>query len=93
MEENSAEKANTSEEPTVILRKIPLEGFITMLDELYQKGADFIDIIGKPDKEQDIISIVVRYEYIDPDNDGFTEEDDGDSLAFTHGEINPIDLI
>lgn len=58
----------------VELRKIPLEGFIDILTELHDKGADYVDIIAKPNEEQDVISLVVKQEYIDPDNNRFDED-------------------
>jgi TATA-binding protein-associated factor Taf7 len=36
--------------------------------ELYNQGADYIDISGMPDEDQDVISIFVREEYMSNDN-------------------------
>lgn len=85
----------SNESLVVTLKKIPLEAFIQMLVELYDKGADYIDIIGKPDEEQDVISIVVRFEYIDPENNGF-ESDENIIVSpedFDKTDIKPTDLI
>ena len=62
------------EENVVELRKIPLEGFIDILQELFDKGADYVDIVARPNEEQDVISLVVKQEYIDPEYNGFEEE-------------------
>jgi len=59
----------------VKLQKIPLEGFIDLLSDLYEKGADYIDIIGTPDEDQDLMSVIVKVEYIDPENNGFDMDD------------------
>jgi hypothetical protein len=46
------------------LQKIPLESFIDILVGLWESGADFIDIIGVPNVDQDSIGIAVKEEYI-----------------------------
>ncbi len=48
----------------VELRKIPLEGFIEVLQDIFDKGADYIDIVGTPNEDQDVISIVIKPEYM-----------------------------
>jgi hypothetical protein len=62
------------------LRKIPLEMLIQILQELYDGGADYVDISG--DNEQmaprDTIKITVKPEYLSD-----FDEDDGSSLE--HG--------
>ena len=51
-----------------MLRKIPLGPFIEILQELFESGADFIDIAGQnnDDAEQprDTIKVTVRPEYL-----------------------------
>lgn len=55
------------------LRKIPLEGLIQILTNLYEEGADFIDISGIQDNREegsiDVIKITVKPEYMSDDND------------------------
>ena len=63
-------------ENLVSLQKIPLERFIDVLIELYDRGADFVDIVGSPDKEQDMMSIIVRLEYVDPERNDFDNEEE-----------------
>ena len=50
------------------LRKIPLEPLITILQELYDSGADYIDISGennvKGEEKKDIIKISIKPEYL-----------------------------
>ena len=53
----------------IILRKIALQKFIETLVNIYNSGADYVDIIGTPDDNQDIISIVVHEEYLSKDED------------------------
>lgn len=48
-----------------IIRKIPLSTLIQMLDDIYRKGADFVDIHGEATtSDQDEITVVVPQEYI-----------------------------
>lgn len=48
----------------VIFKKIPLRVFIDILHDAWDKGADYIDIIGIPDQVQDNIAIAIREEYM-----------------------------
>lgn len=62
----------------MVLRKIPLEGMIELLQHLNQRGAEFIDIIGVSNDEgiQDELVIAVRDEYLkneDEDNNYINE--------------------
>jgi hypothetical protein len=55
------------------LRKIPLEPLIQILQDLYDSGADYIDISGEQNGEggalKDIIQITVKPEYMsDPED-------------------------
>ncbi len=70
--------------PQIKLEKIALDEFLELLLKLQKKGALYIDIIGTPDEEQDIMGIAVRDEYIDAENNGFTEEE------FIEGEDEEI---
>ena len=65
----------------VKLQKIPLESFIDILVGLWENGADFIDIIGVPNVDQDSSGIAVKEEYInslevmeDEDEEDFPRE-------------------
>jgi len=55
------------------LRKIPLEMLINILEDLYNGGADYVDISGDIDKDgapRDTIKITVKPEYLSNiDND------------------------
>lgn len=48
----------------VIFKKIPLRVFIDILHDAWNKGADYIDIIGVPDQVQDNIAVAIREEYM-----------------------------
>jgi len=49
----------------LVLEKIPLERLINILMEVYNNGANYIDISGEEGNEQDIITIRVRDEYVE----------------------------
>lgn len=51
----------------VTLRKIPIRILIDTLVEIYEKGADYVDIVGIPDDTRDEIGIMVREEYYTSD--------------------------
>jgi hypothetical protein len=61
-----------------MLRKIPLGPFIDILQDLFENGADFIDISGDVNNEgeapRDSLKITVKPEYLSPDID--EEEED-----------------
>jgi hypothetical protein len=56
-----------------MLRKIPLGTFIEILTDLFENGADFIDISGDVNDEgeapRDSLKITVKPEYLSPDID------------------------
>lgn len=45
-------------------KKIPLKIFIEILQDAWDRGADYIDIIGVADAIQDNISIAIKEEYM-----------------------------
>ena len=60
----------------VKIAKIPLEDFINILIDIYEKGADFVDLLGKTDENDegiDILRIEVKREYL---RDGSLTDDD-----------------
>lgn len=54
-----------------MLRKIPLGPFIEILTDLFENGADFIDLSGNEDNgteaPRDTLKITVKPEYLSPD--------------------------
>lgn len=58
------------ENKQVVLRKIALQPFIETLVNVYNSGADYIDLVGTPEETQDIISIVVNQDYISEAEEG-----------------------
>lgn len=71
------EKSNQNQ---VILRKVALKAFIDTLVNVYNSGADYVDIVGSNDQQQDTIGIIVIDEYMaDPDDMELEIEDDDDN--------------
>jgi hypothetical protein len=84
------------------LRKIPLEPLLQILTDLFDSGADFIDISGENnadgDELRDIIKITIKPEYmmdkddmieeIEMDYSGDYDDDDNEDIAnTTHTQI------
>ena len=68
------------------IRKIPLESLIEILQDLYESGADYIDISGKNDeKNRDIIHITIKEEYM-----FYNEEEDATERSIFEGDINDL---
>lgn len=59
----------------MVIRKIPLKIFINVLTNIWNNGADFIDISGNPDSVEDIVNIMVPEEYLS--NEEEEEEENG----------------
>lgn len=57
------------------LRKIPLKELLELLVELWDSGADYVDIKGTRNKEQDAIYISTRDAYYTTEKQTLTEED------------------
>lgn len=77
------------ENKEVTFKKIPLKILIDILQDAWDTGADYVDIIGIADVIQDEIAIVVKEEYItEEDNDEY-EVDRGDK-DLTDDELNQL---
>jgi hypothetical protein len=76
------------------IQKIPLQDFITILQDLYEEGVNFIDISGgdaNPDSDQikDMIKITVKPEYMEEDDDDDEDYDDEDN-TLSEKDINDL---
>lgn len=58
----------------VRLKKIPLKIFIDALIDVYTSGAEYVDLIGKPDSKQDSIGIAVSIDYMSTNKDEYYQE-------------------
>jgi len=76
------------------LRKIPLEMLIQILQELYDGGADYVDISGDTDVDgvpRDTIKITVKPEYISDIDDSLTLEQEL-TMEWTEEDDQPSGL-
>jgi hypothetical protein len=82
----------------MMLRKIPLGPFIEILTDLFENGADFIDLAGDENNEgeapRDTLKITVKPEYLSPD---IEEEEDvvdhGMDFLIDNGNETPPSLL
>ena len=74
-----------------IIRKVPLENFIEMLQDIYSKGADFIDIHGIRNAQalQDEITVNVPMSYMN-DNSELEEHTPPPFEEFMGEEANSL---
>lgn len=82
----------------MMLRKIPLGLFIEILTDLFENGADFIDLAGDENNEgdtpKDSVKITVKPEYLSEEEE---EEDDdvqylGQVIRINYSEDNNEDV-
>lgn len=57
------------------LNKIPLKPFLEALTDIYNRGVDYVDIIGAHGDEQDSIGIAIKEEYFSEPEEEEDEED------------------
>jgi hypothetical protein len=64
------------------IRKIDLETLIDILTDIYNKGVDYVDIIGIPGDEQDSLAVSFSKEYMSKEHvNNFDNIDSDDSLS------------
>lgn len=61
--------------------------FLEALTDIYERGVDYVDIIGVPGEEQDSIGISVKEEYFAKEVDD--EEEDNDS-PLSDSDLNQL---
>lgn len=49
---------------TIVIKKIPLDRFIDVLVDLFDKGVDYIDIIGTPGSDKDYMGVSFSSDYM-----------------------------
>lgn len=62
----------------IVIHKISLDAFISVLVELYNKGVDYIDLSAERGERQDKMNIIVTSDYMSSDA--------------TKEEIEPIEI-
>ena len=68
----------------VVLHKIVLREFIEALIDIYDSGADYIDLVGINRRDRDELNINVRDEYL------YTEEEGEEDDELTDDTINQL---
>ena len=76
----------------VRFKKISLQMLIDTLTHVYNSGADYVDIIGIQNDEQDVINIVVMEDYMtDEELEEYDEEEqDEDDDLLSDEDINNL---
>lgn len=69
------------EENRIILRKIPIDMVLGLLESLFEQGYDYFDIEGNTGEEQDFIKIAIKAEYFseeieEGEDEEYNEEND-----------------
>ena len=89
-----------AKDKNVTIKKIHLDSLIDILVDLYDKGVDYVDIIGVNDKIQDSIGISFSKEYMnielrenfDDINTSKEKDIDGDRKAKINIKLSDDDL-
>ena len=68
----------------VSIQKIPLNNFIDVLVDLYNRGVDFIDIIGTQGDQKDYMAITFSKDYMSEDA---IEDFENDPMIITKEDI------
>jgi len=82
-----------SSKKEVRFRKISLQVLIDTLTHIWDSGADYVDIIGIQNDDQDIINIVVQEDYMTEEElEEFDEEqeDEDDTPTLSDEDINNL---
>lgn len=77
----------------VTLRKIPLRIFIEVLTDAWNKGADYVDIIGTPNDFQDNIGIAIKEDYYtkgDKEESSFDVEIESSDQHLNDEDLNQL---
>jgi len=68
----------------VTIQKIPLDNFIDVLVDLYNRGVDFIDIVGTEGDKKDYMAITFSKDYMSEDA---IEDFENDPMIITKEDI------
>lgn len=68
-------------------RKVPVRALIDALNVMYQGGANYVDISGVVDSQQDMLTITVQDEYMEND-DKINDDDKKEEL--TDEDLNKL---
>jgi len=71
-------------------RKISLQVLIDTLTHIWDSGADYVDIIGIQNDDQDIINIVVQEDYMTEEELEEFDEEQEDDPPLSDEDINNL---
>jgi hypothetical protein len=80
------------ENKEVRFRKISLQLLLDTLTHIWDSGADYVDIIGIQNEDQDVINIVVKEDYMsdEPIDESEDDDDDDDTPTLSDEDINNL---
>lgn len=69
----------------VSIRKIPIQALIDVLVELYNRGVDYVDIVGSQGDLQDSMAITFTKDYMSPEGlENFKEITEDEEIDLTN---------
>jgi hypothetical protein len=71
-------------------RKINLQLLLDALTNIWDSGADYVDIIGIQGEDQDVINIVVKEEYMSEEETDVYDEEEDDDQPLSDEDINNL---
>ena len=80
------------ENKEVRFRKISLQLLLDTLTHIWDSGADYVDIIGIQNEDQDVINIVVREDYMSDEEpiEDYDEDEDDETPTLSDEDINNL---
>jgi hypothetical protein len=80
------------ENKEVRFRKISLQLLLDTLTHIWDSGADYVDIIGIQNEDQDVINIVVREDYMSDEEpiEDYDDSDDDTPPTLSDEDINNL---
>jgi len=77
------------ENKEIRFRKISLQLLLDTLTHIWDSGADYVDIIGIQNEDQDVINIVVKDDYMSEEED-IQDDDEDDLPTLSDEDINNL---
>ena len=69
----------------ISIRKIPIQSLINVLVELYNRGVDYVDIIGAQSDLQDTMAITFTKDYMSPEGkENFKDVHEDEEIDLTN---------
>ena len=87
--QQNKKKKSMANDKELKFQKIPLKMFIETLMHLHESGVKYIDLVGVPDEEEDLIGIHVQDDYYEYDEDD-EDNDDDDQNGLSEEDLNTL---